>query len=50
MVWGAPTRFVNRRVAAFKSFLASRRLTHWANLWMAAYIATTIVFPRLEDR
>lgn len=50
LAWGRPVRFVRGRALACKLFLATRRPIHWASFWMATYIATTAVVPKLESR
>lgn len=46
-VFGRPVRFVRRNVDACKSFVGSRERIHWASLFMATYILSTSVVPRL---
>lgn len=50
VVWGIPVRFVYGRAAACRTFLTTRRPIDWACFWMATYITTTSVVPRLDGR
>lgn len=46
-VFGRPVRFVRRNLDTCKSFVSSRERIHWASLFMATYILSTSVVPRL---